>query len=158
MTPQLLLGVEQLIVHFELKCPFTTGNKCKLFDDVLVIAQNIIRHTDGTRCIVSRHAIFKRNCVFILHKNLPPRVKLHCEIAEIGIQLHEAEDAIRGLSNSSIVRCRNLDNNSQVGYDSVRSRACSSAGRALQSHCRGQEFESPQVHCKSDNSSLQFKI
>ena len=36
-------------------------------------------------------------------------------------------------------------------------RACSSVGRALQSHCRGQGFESPQVHldavsrCQSHN-------
>ncbi len=34
-------------------------------------------------------------------------------------------------------------------------RACSSVGRALQSHCRSQEFESPQVHLKTkrENSS-----
>jgi hypothetical protein len=35
---------------------------------VLVVAQNVIRHTDGARCIVSRHAIFKRNCVVFLHQ------------------------------------------------------------------------------------------
>ena len=28
-------------------------------------------------------------------------------------------------------------------------RACSSSGRALHSHCRGKEFESPQVHLDS---------
>ena len=42
-----------------------------------------------------------------------------------------------------------LDNGWAVGYYTRRFWACSSAGRALQSHCRGQGFESPQVHYAS---------
>ncbi len=67
MAAQLLLRVEQFIIHFELKSAFAASNKRKFFNDVLVMAQNIIRHTDGACCIVSRHAIFKRNRVFFLH-------------------------------------------------------------------------------------------
>ena len=33
-----------------------------------------------------------------------------------------------------------------VAYNDVSARGCSSAGRALESHSRGQGFESPQLH------------
>ena len=68
MTPQLLLRVEHLVVHLKFERPFAASNKRKFINDVLVVAQNIIRHTDGTRCIVSRHAIFKRNRIFFFHR------------------------------------------------------------------------------------------
>ena len=59
MTAQLFFRVKRLVIYLKLKSTFTTRNKRKFFNDVLVVAQNIIRHTDGTRCIISRHAIFK---------------------------------------------------------------------------------------------------
>ena len=68
MTPNLLLRVKQLIVYLKLKRALAASNKREFFNDVLVIAQNIIRHTDGTCCIVSGHAIFKRNRIFFLHE------------------------------------------------------------------------------------------
>gem|GEM_PF-5024341 len=41
-----------------------------------------------------------------------------------------------------------FDNLTVLGYTTARNGAggCSSDGRALQSHCRGQGFESPQLH------------
>ena len=46
-----------------------------------------------------------------------------------------------------------LDNPSAQRVQSAQfHRACSSVGRALQSHCRGQGFESPQVHLDTMSS------
>ena len=39
-----------------------------------------------------------------------------------------------------------------VAYNDVSARGCSSAGRALESHSRGQGFESPQLHTLRDFS------
>ena len=37
-------------------------------------------------------------------------------------------------------------------------RACSSVGRALHSHCRGQGFEFPQVHTRLKNGAGRFSL
>src|SRR5215208_1992896 len=47
----------------------------------------------------------------------------------------------------ALIRC---DGSARLVRDdspSRSSRGCSSAGRALQSHCRGQGFDPPQLHC-----------
>ena len=79
MAAKLLLGIKQLIVHLELKCPLGSGNKRKLFNDVLVVAQNIIRHTDGACRVVSRHAIFEGNRIVFFHRVTSVDL-MHCEL------------------------------------------------------------------------------
>ena len=51
-----------------------------------------------------------------------------------------------------------LDKQYRLSYDTRRSGACSSVGRALQSHCRGQEFESPQVHYGAGTERTQSRL
>ena len=41
---------------------------------------------------------------------------------------------------------RPIDRTPCLRLDTASERGCSSVGRALQSHCRGQGFESPQLH------------
>mgnify|MGYP007072873752 CR=1 FL=1 len=67
MTAKLFFREEHLIVHPELKGTLTAHNKRKGVDDVLIVAQNIFRHTDGAFAVVSGHAVFKRDRVFVLH-------------------------------------------------------------------------------------------
>ena len=50
--------VQQLVVDFEFKGSFGTGNEGEAFDNVLIIPENIIRHTGGARPIVSGYAVF----------------------------------------------------------------------------------------------------
>jgi hypothetical protein len=71
---QSVFGIEQIAVDGELKRSFAAGDEGECFDHVLVMAQNLIRHTDGAFPVVSRHAIFKGDCVFFLHL-LSPRIE-----------------------------------------------------------------------------------
>lgn len=68
MAAELFFREEQLTVYPEVKGTLTAHDKRKRVDDVLVVAQNIFRHTDGAFAVVSGHAIFKRNRVFFLHQ------------------------------------------------------------------------------------------
>ncbi len=58
-------GIKYFIIHFELKRATGTGDKGKLFDNVLVIGEDFVRHTDGTGAIVSRDAVFEGDGVFV---------------------------------------------------------------------------------------------
>ena len=51
-------GVEQFVVDFEFKGSLAAGDEGEAFDDVLVIAENIVRHTGGARPVISGHAVF----------------------------------------------------------------------------------------------------
>ena len=53
-----LLRKNKLAVNLHLKRPFATGDKGKRFDNVLILTQNFIRHTDGSLAVVSGYAIF----------------------------------------------------------------------------------------------------
>ena len=63
-----LFGVNQIPVDFKLKSPTAAGDKRETFDDVLIMAENVIRHTDGAFAVVSRNAVFEGDCVFLFHK------------------------------------------------------------------------------------------
>jgi hypothetical protein len=69
MTTELLLRVKELAIYVEFKGSLAAHDKNVIFDYVLVIADYLIRHTDGARGIVSRHAVFEGNIVFS-HKGL----------------------------------------------------------------------------------------
>jgi hypothetical protein len=58
MAANLFFGENQAIVDSYIKDAFAAHNKGKALNDVLVVAQNVIRHTDGSLTIVSRDAIF----------------------------------------------------------------------------------------------------
>lgn len=58
-------GIKYFAVHFELKRATGTGDKGKLFDNMLVIGEDFVRHTDGTGAVVSRDAVFEGDVVFV---------------------------------------------------------------------------------------------
>jgi len=59
MATQSLLRKERFSIDLEFKCAFASGYEHKFVYDVLVIKKYILRQTDGTCGIISRHAIFK---------------------------------------------------------------------------------------------------
>lgn len=65
-----LFRVNQIPVDFELKSPPAAGDKRETFNDVLVMAEDVIRHTDGAFAVVSRNAVFEGDCVFLFHNGL----------------------------------------------------------------------------------------
>ena len=48
MTAVGLLGVDEVVIDLDLKGPFGAGNELKIFNDVLIVTQDILRRTDGT--------------------------------------------------------------------------------------------------------------
>ena len=52
--------------------------------------------------------------------------------------------ALRGAF--ALIRCDGSARPALKGQSVAFARGCSSAGRALQSHCRGQGFDPPQLH------------
>jgi len=53
------LGEQNLVIHFELENALATHNKPVLFDDMLIISKDVLRHTDGSGGIVSRDTVFE---------------------------------------------------------------------------------------------------
>lgn len=62
-----LFGVDEFAVDFELKRPFCAGNKGETFNYMLIMAEDVIRHTDGAFAVISRNAIFEGDCIIIVH-------------------------------------------------------------------------------------------
>lgn len=60
-------GKNAFPINFDVKNPFGAGNKRELVNNVLIIAENVFRHTDGARTVVSRHAVFEADIVFFIH-------------------------------------------------------------------------------------------
>ena len=58
VSTNFLLGVQEFPVNSELECPFGAHEERIVFNDMLIIGQNVVRHTDGALGIVSRHTIF----------------------------------------------------------------------------------------------------
>lgn len=52
-----LLGKHEIVVNPELKGAPGAGDQIQIFDDVLIITQQFVRHTDGARCVISRDTI-----------------------------------------------------------------------------------------------------
>ncbi len=66
-TLHCILGEDQVAVDAELKRPLGPGDEGEALNDMLVVAENFIRHTDGTRGVVSGYAVFKRNGEGLVH-------------------------------------------------------------------------------------------
>lgn len=79
MAPlQSKFGVQQFVVDFEFEGSFTAGDEGEAFDDVLVIPENIVRHTGGACPVVSGYAVFQGDDVFFLHDYSPGAEVLMC--------------------------------------------------------------------------------
>jgi hypothetical protein len=68
-TLEALLGENQIIVHGYLERTSAGGDVGQFFDDMLVIGQKVIRRTDGSIFVVSRHAIFDGNSILAHYPN-----------------------------------------------------------------------------------------
>jgi hypothetical protein len=58
VAAQFLLGIEELVINPELKRAFGAGYEGEAFDKMLIVLEDVIRRTDGSFAIVSRHAVF----------------------------------------------------------------------------------------------------
>lgn len=65
MAADFFLGKERLAVDNEMKNAFAACNEREALNDVMVIAHDFVRHTGGTRPIISGNAVFKRYYMFI---------------------------------------------------------------------------------------------
>lgn len=73
MAADFFLGKERLAVDDKMKNALAARNECEAFNDVMVIAHDFVRHTGGTRPIISGNAVFKRYHVFghgLLHRDI----------------------------------------------------------------------------------------
>ena len=67
VTAGLLLGIEQFVIYPNIEHTFGAGNKRKRINEMLVMREDIIRRTDGSRAVVSRHAVFEGYLIFFVH-------------------------------------------------------------------------------------------
>ena len=65
MPFELFFGVQQFPIYLKFKSTTSAGDKSEFMYDMLVIGYDLVRHTDGTGTVVSRHAIFKGDIIFI---------------------------------------------------------------------------------------------
>ena len=64
MAAQRFFGEEGFAVDFEFKGALTAGDEGELFDDVLIVRQDVGRRPDGAFAVVSRHTVFESDLVF----------------------------------------------------------------------------------------------
>jgi hypothetical protein len=76
MAADLLLGEKRLIVYYEVKHAFAAGDELKAFDDVMVVAHDVVRHTGGAGPIVSGYAIFERDDMLVHLLFVSPVVRI----------------------------------------------------------------------------------
>lgn len=65
MTAELLLGKKEFVVDLQLESALGAGNEGKRVDDVLIVTENVVCHTGSALLVVSRHAIFQSNPIFV---------------------------------------------------------------------------------------------
>jgi hypothetical protein len=64
MATQFFLGVKKFAINFELEGSLSAHDEPVIFNDMLIVGYNVVRHTDGSCGIVSRHAVFERDVIF----------------------------------------------------------------------------------------------
>jgi hypothetical protein len=73
MATQRFFREQELPVYLKFKNTFRACNECKCLDYMLVITEYVICHTGSALPVVSRHAIFKSDDVFLFHLWLTPQ-------------------------------------------------------------------------------------
>lgn len=69
----LLFRVERFIIDQDFKGTFAAGFDDKIANDVLVVGEKVLNRTHGAGTVVSRHAVFNGNVIFLGHSLFPPK-------------------------------------------------------------------------------------